>query len=174
MRNVKVKWKPKGINRIGENKKNLRWIHVARSLTNELKKASREKVIVKTLEQKLLFSSKKDNVLLPSLLRKYSISREVLILSGDTPWILAQSTIVPTASHKNLRFLIKKLEHKGLGEIIFKTSSQCSRSFLQMNNNPFYIKKYDLNSKFSRRSLLKWRGLYIIITEYFLDTFQPN
>lgn len=167
----KTSWKPLRLNYRGESKKNIFWIGIEASLTKALKAKSRAPIRVSLLGQKLSYPSAEEIKEMGLGRKRLALTREVLISSGNDPWVYAKSIMITNSHLHYLRCFKKNLESKGMGEIVFARKGEVKRKYLRKNNYPALIAEQAIKISFSRKSLLDFKGISILLYECFTESF---
>ena len=94
------------------------WVYESGSLTQRLRDAYGEAVVVELLRQQWSKPFISEQQLLQQPENRYCLSREVLLKAHDTPLILAR-TLIPSATIKAANSNLAQLGTRPLGEILF-------------------------------------------------------
>ncbi len=146
------------------------WLYESTSLTQRLRNQF-ENVHIQVLFEKRQtpFLTEKKILNLPE--SQYAWVREVILLSNQTPLILAR-TVIPNKTLKMTHENLAQLGSRPLGEILFSAPS-LKREFAGISQIPtdFWTKKFEISTAlWGRRTKYSICNQSLLVSEFFLPS----
>ena len=152
------------------------WLLDEASLTDRLINFYEEVFSVKSLNQSWTLPLESEIALLESSGDEKALIRKVVLCLNKKPVVFARSVIPKIAIEGPLSHL-QNLGDKSLGAILFDTPGLFRSSFeiaLISGNNPYLPQEFfQTNPVWGRRSCFSISSNKIIVSEIFLNTFEP-
>ena len=152
------------------------WLLDNSSLTDRLNNFYKEVFSVKPLSQSWNFPLESEIALLENTRNEKALIRKVVLCLNEKPVVFARSVIPKITMEGSLSHL-KELGDKSLGAILFDTPGILRSSFeiaLISGNDPYLPQEFfQSNSVWGRRSCFSIFSKRIIVSEVFLNSFEP-
>jgi chorismate--pyruvate lyase len=156
-----------------------RWLNYPDSLTRRLEKLTQQPIKVKVLQQALGPLLPDEKRMLRHPLHRHANLREVCLMAGSTPLVVARTVWPQNAPATPL---LAQLGNRPLGELLFKPSSQQPSavlfqyreySHIQPNSKLYALAqsaqtRRQLHSLWARKTLYQFYDQPLVVTEIFL------
>jgi chorismate--pyruvate lyase len=153
-----------------------RWLLDQGSLTQRLLHSSGGAFRVQRLHQGWQLPLPSERRLLGLAGRQLTLVREVVLLCGEQPWVFARSVIPHMTLSGSLRRL-RHLQNQSLGALLFQNPLLGRSPFelALLPGNSAYIDALlqQEASAWARRSRFELQGKQLLVSEVFLQAFQP-
>lgn len=153
-----------------------RWLLDQGSLTDHLVQTSAGQFRVERLFQGWQVPKLSERRLLNMQPRQVALIREVALHCQGEPWVFARS-IIPLATLQGPLGYLRKLQSQSLGSLLFRHSNLGRSPFElallppQAEYMPAHLRQAE--PAWGRRSRFTVNHHHLIVSEVFLDTFQP-
>jgi chorismate lyase len=155
------------------------WLLEPHSFMQRLSQAGAMQAAVKVLRQQWQFPTRQEAAALGLQSRRFALAREVIIASGENPWMFAR-TVIPQATLTGREQLLARLKSRALGTMLFNNPkvwrSEFEFAVIKKTDKEFakIWQQCSLHAAelWARRSLFYLPEKKLLLTEVFFPTLR--